>query len=402
MSHPRTWANCRPLRIVGVMSGTSVDAIDAVCVEIQPSLQAGAPLQVQLLGAKTRAYPPQLRQRILEIAGGEALTLPELNRVDDAIAAAFAAAIADVAAGRPIDAIGSHGQTVFHRPPSGDRLGYSLQLGRGEAIAALTGIPTVSNFRAADIALGGHGAPLVPRIDALLLRHERERRCIQNIGGIGNVTLLPPLSSSEAVVGWDTGPGNLPIDLAACRLSGGKLSYDKDGRWAASGTPHHPLVDEWLEGEFFQQRPPKSTGRELFSAAYLERCLADCAAAGLSDCDIMATLTELTAVSIADSYRRFLPAPPDRVALCGGGIRNPYLVQRLQDHLDPIPVVTTAELGLDPDLKEAIAFAVLAYLRLHQIPGNLPSVTGASHGCLLGELHGDKNRHNVPQLLALC
>ena len=346
----RDWSHCKPLTLVGLMSGTSVDGIDAVCVEIGPSHCQDLPLQIELLEADTYPYAPQLQQRILAVAGGAPLSWSELSQLDEAIAAAFASAATAVAAAHPVDAIGSHGQTVFHRPPKGDRLGHSVQLGRGEVIAALTGIDTISNFRAADLALGGHGAPLVPRVDALLLRGDRECRCVQNIGGIGNVTVLPPLNSAEPIVGWDTGPGNALMDLAVTRLSGGRFTYDRDGQWAASGQPDLALVDRWLRADFFQQAPPKSTGREYFSEAYLERCIGDGAAVGLADADLLATLAELTAASIADSYRRFLPSPPDRVALCGGGARNRYLCDRLQRRLGPIPLSTTADMGGRPRL----------------------------------------------------
>ncbi|MEO0854597.1 MAG: anhydro-N-acetylmuramic acid kinase, partial [Cyanobacteria bacterium J06648_11] len=242
-------------------------------------------------------------------------------------------------------------------------------------------------LRSADMVLGGHGAPLVPRIDELLLRHEELSYCVQNIGGIGNVTYLPPANSDRVPVGWDTGPGNVLMDGAVSHWTQGEMSCDVDGRWAASGTPHNDLVARWLQEEFFVQPPPKSTGRELFSFDDLHRRLRECEASNLTPADGLATLTEFTAATIADSYRRHLPDLPDRVLLCGGGAKNPYLVERLQAQLAPIPVSTTAERGLCPDAKEAIAFAVLAYLRLFEIPGNLPSVTGASDWCLLGELH---------------
>ena len=392
------WRQCLPLTVLGALSGTSVDAIDVACVEIRPSLSVATPLSVRVLVADSLPYSSDLRQKILEVAGGAPITLPQLSQLDDEIAAAFARAILDLTtqSPTPIDLIGSHGQTVFHKAADASSpLGHSIQLGRGETIATLTGLPTVSDFRAADIALQGHGAPLVPRIDALLLRDIHEDRCIQNIGGIGNVTYLPALQSNRAIVGWDTGPGNLLLDLAAERLSGGQLSYDNNGDWAARGTPNTQLIERWLQGEFFHLPPPKSTGRELFSAAYLERCLVDCEAVSLSSADIMATLTDLTAASIVDSYRQFLPALPARVAICGGGARNIHLMQRLQAHFDPIPVVSTATLGVDPDFKEAIAFAVLAYLRVHLIPGNLPSVTGAADWCLLGTVHAGKKAQNI-------
>ncbi|MBD1844362.1 anhydro-N-acetylmuramic acid kinase [Cyanobacteria bacterium FACHB-63] len=368
------------MRITGLMSGTSVDGIDAALVEISGSTDD---LQATLIAGETYPYPAQLRDRILSVCSGAALSMAELAELDDEIADQFAQAALRIQSNQtPAVLIGSHGQTVFHRPPS-DRLGYSLQLGRGAVIAHQTKIATISNFRTADIEIGGQGAPLVPAIDAALLRHPIEFRCVQNIGGIGNVTFLPPAKSGLPIRGWDTGAGNMLIDLAVQQFS--DQTYDRDGAWAASGTPNQELVDRWLQQDFFQQPPPKSTGREHFGQDYLNTCLAD--AAGLSQADILATLTEFTAASIAHSYKTFLPQLPDRVLVCGGGSHNTYLKVRLQALLPDSIITTTDEAGVNADFKEAIAFAVLAYWRYHGIPGNLPEVTGAPQPVLLGEIH---------------
>jgi anhydro-N-acetylmuramic acid kinase len=389
------------VRVIGLISGTSVDGIDAALVEISGSTDD---LKVTLMDGATYPYPESLRAQILAVCGGAALSIADLATLDDAIAHAFAEAALMIQAGQlPADLIGSHGQTVYHRPPASTAakspLGYSLQLGRGALIAYLTQITTVSNFRAADIAVGGQGAPLVPPVDICLLQHATLNRCVQNIGGIGNVAYLPakraapdpsPISSSPPsfpFLGWDTGPGNVLLDLATQHLSGGRLQYDQDGAWAAQGKPCQALVRQWLQQDFFQQPPPKSTGREQFSPEYLAQCLLDAANHHLSDADILATLTEFTAASIAHSYRRFLPQLPDQVLLCGGGSRNLYLKQRLQASLESAAVCTTDEFGLSADFKEAIAFAVLAYWRWQGIPGNLPEVTGAKRSMLLGEIH---------------
>lgn len=403
------------LRVAGLISGTSVDGIDAALVEISGTKHD---LKIELLRGETYPYPEALRSQILAVCAGEPLSMAALAALDDAIAHAFAEAAQQIQAGYPAaDLIGSHGQTVYHRPPrlsnnqsitplaalqSGSHLGYSLQLGRGALIADLTGIPTVSNFRVADIAVGGQGAPLVSAVDVCLLGHDQLNRCVQNIGGIGNVTYLPAkhravqsnaatstalLAPASQILGWDTGPGNALLDLAVHRLSGGTQQFDLNGAWAAQGQPCQTLVQQWLQQDFFQQAPPKSTGRELFGQDYLEQCLADTAAHALSDADILASLTELTAASIALSYRQFLPRLPDQVLLCGGGSQNLYLKQRLQVNLELIPVYTTDDLGLSANFKEAIAFAVLAYWRFYEIPGNLPEVTGAKQSALLGEIH---------------
>ncbi|MGC9506076.1 anhydro-N-acetylmuramic acid kinase [Baaleninema sp.] len=377
-----------PVRAMGLMSGTSVDGIDAALVDVTGT---EADLQVKLLAAKTYPYPEALRLRILELCSGGEISMAALAELDDAIANAFAEAAIDLQNNQPqndpppIRLIGSHGQTVFHRPPKNGELGYSLQLGRGATIAQLTGIPTVSNFRAADIEAGGQGAPLVPKIDACLFGDNRRDRCVQNIGGMANVTYLPAgcPQQLETVRGWDTGPGNVLIDLAVSELSQGQQTFDRDGVWAASGTPDLDLVEQWLQDEFFRQPPPKSTGREYFGREFLQKCRRD--AAGLSDADMLATLTELTVGSIVENYRQFLPRLPDDLFLCGGGSRNRYLKQRLQGRLEGVTVKTTDEIGINADYKEAIAFAVLAYWRRLNLPGNLPSVTGARRSVVLGD-----------------
>ncbi len=399
------------MQVIGLISGTSVDGIDAALVDITGD---GTAISVELLAGATYPYPASLRSHILNVCAGQPLSMAEFAELDDAIAHQFAQAALQIQTTHPTAAlIGSHGQTVFHKPPqptsaantptdssfipppSSFSLGYSLQLGRGALIASLTGISTISNFRAADIAAGGQGAPLVAPIDACLLGHPTLSRCIQNIGGIGNVTYLPAQPqrhgqssiSSSQIVGWDTGPGNALLDLAVHHLSGGTQSYDQDGNWAASGTPDQPLVARWLEHDFFHQPPPKSTGRELFGQAYWDQCALDATAATLNSADLLATLTELTAAAIAHSYHTFLPQMPDQVLVCGGGSRNRYLMQRLQALLSPSSVLTTDDAGLNADFKEAIAFAVLAYWRMHGVPGNFPEVTGAQQPALLGEIH---------------
>lgn len=377
------------MHVIGLISGTSADGIDGAAVRISGQ---GYRVSVDFLGGITVPYAAEVRSQILAAAAGDPFSLEDLANLDDAIAQAFAAVAQQLQDqyGKT-DLIASHGQTVFHRPPQGGTLGYSLQLGRGEAIADLTNRPVVSSFRQADIAVGGHGAPLVPPVDACLLRHPDRSRCVQNIGGIGNVAYLPAGAVSAdrlpPILGWDTGPGNTLIDIAVQQISRGSLSYDAEGAWAAQGTPCQRLVQRWLEHPYFQESPPKSTGRELFGWAYLDRCRQESQAQGLSDADFLATLTEFTAASIADSYRRFLPALPDEVLLCGGGSRNRFLRERLQAHLGAIPVLTTDDSGVPADYKEAIAFAVLGFWRWHGVSSNLPTVTGARQAQPLGNLY---------------
>lgn len=380
--------------VIGLISGTSVDGIDAALVDITGT---ELDLKVELLRGETYPYPEQLSQQIMAVCGGAAFSMAELAQLDDAIAHSFAQAALNIQKNLPsAELIGSHGQNIYHRPVGEGEgqgeisLGYSWQIGRGDLIARITGITTISNFRVADIAAGGQGAPLVPKVDAYLLSHPEKSRCVQNLGGIGNLAYLPARSRPhwlEEIRGWDTGPANTLIDLAVQHYSNGEQTYDLGGKWAASGTPCYSLVEQWLRQDFFHQLPPKSTGRELFGFQYLHQCLLDAAAYQLSPADMLATLSEFTVASIVHSYQTFLPQQPDQVLLCGGGSKNIYLKERLQAQLQPAVVLTTDEVGLNADFKEAIAFAVLAYWRNLGIPGNLPQVTGAKQQVLLGNIH---------------
>lgn len=377
-------------RVIGLISGTSVDGIDAALIDVTGT---ELDLKVELLASETYPYPPNLSAQILAVCGGEKLSMAELAILDDEIACSFALAAQDIQRlGDRAQLIGSHGQTVYHRPLAStmypSSLAYSLQLGRGELIAQKTGITTISNFRAADIAAGGEGAPLVPKVDAYLLSDPEKSSCVQNLGGIGNVAYLPPRSNSnwlDELCGWDTGPANSLLDLAVQHLTDGAQTYDHNGNWAARGTPCDKLVEQWLHQDFFGQLPPKSTGRELFGSVYLHQCLADMEPYGLSPADKLATLAELTVASIVHSYQTFLPQMPDRVLLCGGGSKNLYIKERLQLLLQTA-VLTTDDVGLSADFKEAISFAVLAYWRNLGIAGNLPKVTGAKQKMLLGDI----------------
>ncbi|TVQ09879.1 MAG: anhydro-N-acetylmuramic acid kinase [Leptolyngbya sp. DLM2.Bin27] len=381
------------MRVIGLISGTSADGIDAALVDLDGQ---GYDLTITPVDGLTWPYPTDLRRQILALCAGEAIDLERLAELDDAVAEAFAqAAQALIQQAGPAALIASHGQTVFHRPvgrpalPSqgAPRLGYSLQLGRGAAIARHLGLPTVSNFRQADIEAGGEGAPLVPIVDLCLFSHPQQRRCVQNLGGIGNVAYLPPWDRATPppkVLGWDTGPANSLIDIAMQTLSEGTLSCDIDGGWAAQGTPCLPLVAAWLEHPYFAQPPPKSTGRELFGWAFFEQCHQAAQGLGLGPRDLVATLTEFTAASVAHAYHTFLPALPDSVLVCGGGSHNPVLMARLQAHLPDIVVQSTDALGVAASDKEAIAFAVLGYWHCQGFAGNLPAVTGASGPVVLG------------------
>lgn len=374
--------------IVGLMSGTSVDGIDVAVVEIKGEK---LDLEVNLLVGQTFPYSPTLRTKILQVCEGESLTMAELATLDHHIAQEFAQATLNIIPENiKIDLIGSHGQTVYHQPPQKNQLGYSLQLGRGDTIAHLTGIDTVSNFRVADIAVGGQGAPLVSKIDLCLYHHPRHSRCLQNIGGIGNATYLPSTHTpqwQEKVMGLDTGPGNALIDLAVQQLTDNQQTFDFNGDWSRQGKPCQPLIKQWLKQDFFHQKPPKSTGRELFGHIYLEKCRQDAQNYHLSDADWLATLTELTVASVADSYHRFLPSLPHEIILAGGGSCNSYLKQRLQSYLPDCHLLVSDDLGISSEFKEAMAFAILAYWHINDYQGNLPKVTGAKKEVVLGQWH---------------
>ncbi|MFH7244520.1 MAG: anhydro-N-acetylmuramic acid kinase [Spirulina sp.] len=378
------------MRVIGLISGTSADGIDVAVVDLEGE---GYGLEACLVAGFTESYPDDLRQRILAACAGNPLSLADLADLDEAIAQQFAqVAQQAIDQSGAVDLVASHGQTVFHRPVQGRQLAYSVQLGRGASLARHLGIPTVSNFRQADIEAGGEGAPLVPIVDLCLLSHPQMRRCVQNIGGIGNVTYLPtwdrhPSPQPPAILGWDTGPGNSLIDIAMATLSEGSLTYDVDGAWAAQGIPCLDLIHDWLQHPYLHQPPPKSTGRELFGWDYFQQCQRQAQGRGLGTMDFVATLTAFTAATIAQSYRTFLPALPDAILVGGGGSRNPTLMAYLQDHFPDIPVAPTDEAGVPANDKEAMAFAVLGYWRWQRFPGNLPTVTGATSATLLGDIH---------------
>ncbi|OQA40054.1 MAG: Anhydro-N-acetylmuramic acid kinase [Chloroflexi bacterium ADurb.Bin325] len=378
--------------VVGLMSGTSADGVDAAVVRL-----AGAPpvLEWELLAHVHSPHPPALRAEIFACFRPETGDVARLCALNFALGRAFAAAaLAAIAAAglapAQVALIGSHGQTVWHIPDG--PAASTLQIGEPAVIAELTGVTTISNFRTRDMAAGGQGAPLVARVDALLFGHPRLRRALQNIGGIANVTYAPP-GGIEAAFAFDTGPGNMLIDDAAQRATGGALDYDRDGALAAAGRVDEELLAELLAHPYYLRPPPKTTGRELFGRQYGAEVWARARARGLSGEDSAATLTELTARSIAAAYRDFLPAWPDEVIVSGGGARNPVLMARLATALAraaaarPAPrVMTSDELGLPVEAKEAVAFAVLAYETWHSRPGNLPAATGAQRPVILGSI----------------
>jgi anhydro-N-acetylmuramic acid kinase len=375
--------------IIGLMSGTSADAIDVAICEIQGQPPA---LQLRMVHSYTHAYPPGFQARILEAC------LPEMSRVDTICQLNFdmgelfaEAALAGIRVANlkttDVDVIGSHGQTVWHMVQEDGHTSATLQLTEAAVLAERTGITIISNFRPRDIAAGGQGAPLTAYVDWLLLRHPTRWRAIQNIGGIGNVTFLPPLADEKSSpMSFDTGPGNALIDSAVVMLSNGRMAYDRDSAMAMQGRIDEEWLDAMLAHPYYDRRPPKTTGRELFGVPMVRQLLADARARGLDDNAIIATLTALTATSIAEAYKRYAPASIEETIVGGGGGRNPFLVSMLRGILPGTEVLLHEDVGLDSDNKEALVFAILAYETWHARPGNLPSLTGADHPAVLGQI----------------
>lgn len=377
------------MKVIGLMSGTSADGIDAALCEI-----TGAPprLQVHMLAAQSRPHSPSLRARILAACEPQSSSVDVLCRLHADLGEAFAQAALDLLAAAgleadTVDLIGSHGQTVWHDVRPDGSVAATLQLTEAAVIAERTGITTISNFRARDVAAGGQGAPLTAYMDWLLLRHDTDWRAVQNIGGMANVTFLPPLRSPDAApLAFDTGPGNALIDAAVQHLTGGAQTYDRGGEMARAGRVDAGWLGALLGHPFFRRPPPRTTGRELFGTQMALELVEEGQARGLAPADIVATLAALTAHSIADAHRRYAPAPISDVILGGGGRHNPFLTDLLAHLLGGVPLRSHEDLGLSSDDKEALAFAVLAHESWHGRPGTLPAITGATHATVLGQV----------------
>jgi anhydro-N-acetylmuramic acid kinase len=372
---------------VGLMSGTSVDGISAAVVRFTPR-EAG--VDPELLAFQTVAYSTERRDRLLHaMVDGTAQEYCRLAfDLGEWLAEAAVAAIAESGVARSeIRAIGSHGHTIWHEVPRPNEPPHSTwQLGEAAVIAERTGIDVVSDFRVRDVAARGQGAPLVPIADAMIFSGD-DWRALQNIGGIGNVTVVPPGGQLDGVRAFDTGPGVAVIDAVTRRFFP-DLSFDVDGNVAASGRAIDSVVDHALAHPYFSSPPPKSTGRELFNAAFIDDFVNRCkdARPDVSNADVVATATSLTARSIADAYRRFMPEPVREVLVSGGGAKNPTLVRMIADLVAPMEVRQFAERFFDGEAKEAVAFALLAYLHVNGLPGNVPRATGAKGPRVLGKL----------------
>lgn len=404
-AHPTTRMKARPnasfalrrtrqVLVVGLMSGTSLDGIDACLVEIHG---AGEQLRHELVAHRLHAWPPGLRHELINQLDPEQARLPELAALHMRLGEAFAQAVvalvqeAEVPMDR-IDLIASHGQTIWHDPSA--EVPVTWQLGEAAVIAARTGVTVVSDFRPMDVALGGQGAPLVPYADFLLFGHGPKPMAIQNMGGIGNVTYLPGRGRLEGFTAFDTGPGNMVIDGLMTLITGGQLGYDPEGRFASAGKVDEAWVAELLaEDPYLSKYPPKSTGRERYGTPFAAKMLVAGRKKGLSDSDIVACATRWTALTVADAFRRFLPskASPMEVLISGGGVLNPALMRALGSALAPLPVRSVAEVGIDPVAKEAVAFAILGYQAFHGQHNVLPAATGATAPAVLGRIVPGKN-----------
>jgi anhydro-N-acetylmuramic acid kinase len=408
--------------VLGIMSGTSADGIDSALVKI-----SGSPpnLKIKLLGHVKQNFPPQIRKEILRAAEQNPLTSGEFSQLHVRLGQVYAEAALNACkklkiSPRKVDLIGNHGQTIFHQGQPVNFLGAktasTLQIGDGSTIAALTGITTVSNFRLADIALGGQGAPLVPYVDYLLWRDKKLGRIALNIGGIANLTVIPANAKPSDVRAFDTGPGNMLIDALVSHFTRGRHSYDKNAHLAAQGKLIPQLLQTLLNDSYLRQKPPKSTGREYFGAAYAKKTLTLGRRLHVKPNDLIRTVTIFTALSIVDALNRFvLPKTKiHQLIVSGGGASNPLLMAQLTALLAPpsnarashsspvgsryilpspspetysnIAVFPSSQFAVPIDAKEALAFAILAHETFHQRPCNLPSATGATKPAILGKI----------------
>jgi anhydro-N-acetylmuramic acid kinase len=381
--------------VIGLMSGTSADGVDVALARI--SGDGSTPVRGKLVAHITLRLDGSVRKEVLRVAESGAVSAGEVSQLNFRLGEIFSDAVV-VACKKfrvklsQVDLIGSHGQTIFHQGKPVPFLGRptcsTLQIGEGSIIAARTGVTTISDFRAADMAVGGQGAPMVPYVDYLLYADKTQGRVSLNLGGIGNITILPAKGKASDVYAFDTGPGNMVIDALVSHFSRGRKRFDEDGRIARQGDSNERLLLEMMKDPYLKLKPPKSTGREYYGQAYMEKLLKMARRFGASPDDLIRATTIFTALSVVDALKRFvLPRTKiHQLIVSGGGAHNPVIMAQLAAALSPIEVMSSSELGVDPDAKEAYAFALLAYETWHRRNGNLPSATGAKRGAILGKL----------------
>ena len=396
----------KSLVVAGVMSGTSADGVDVALCRISPARDAGGTPRVKLLGHVGVAYPKAVRAAVLCAMDADAISVAELSRLNWRLGEVYADAVekAQSSLGVKAGLVGCHGQTVYHQGAAEKYLGKNVratwQMGEAAVIAERLRVPVVSDFRPGDVAAGGQGAPLVPMLDYCMFRSAKVSRVLQNLGGIGNLTAIPAEAGVDGVMAFDTGPGNMVIDACMRRLY--EREFDKGGAVARTGQVLQVVVEKILKEGYFSAVPPKSFGREQFGEAFVSRFIAMCRKAGGRedrDEDVIATATALTAASIVNAYRRFVwrhvgqaaPLSPVEFVVAGGGTKNNVLMGMLRDGLEPLKVKVRLmeELGVAAQAKEAVAFALLAWLSWNGLPGNVPAATGASRAVVLGKVtHG--------------
>jgi len=355
------------MRVAGIMSGTSLDGIDVAVIDIHKQ-------GLEVLEHRSKPYPPDVRKAILEVSNTQTTTAA-ISRLNFRLGELYAEAAADF---KDLDLIGCHGQTVYHQ---GATPVNSLQLGEAAVIAERTGVPVVSNFRARDIAAGGQGAPLVPFADWILFRHKKRARVVLNIGGIANFTFLPADPKLHDILAFDTGPGNMVMDALVSDMTGGAELFDRGGAIAATGKINHKLLAKLTGDPYYTRLPPKSAGREQYGAEFC----ANLKKSKLPVPDLIATVTALTATTIAEGVRRFAGSAEELIA-SGGGAHNQTLIGMLQAFLPKLSFARTDDFGIPGDAKEAVAFAVLAYRTWRGKTGNVPNATGARQAVVLGDI----------------
>jgi anhydro-N-acetylmuramic acid kinase len=387
----------KSMLVMGMMSGTSADGIDVALARI-----SGRPprLSVKLAGHHHIAFPAQVRKAILRLANGSPTTAAEISQLNFLLGEEFASTAISACKSwrvplRKLSLIGSHGQTIYHQGAASPFLNYprlssTLQIGEPSVIAERTGVTTIADFRPADMAAGGQGAPLVPFVDYLLYRHPTRNRAALNIGGIANVTVIPARAKPKDVFAFDTGPGNMIVDALVEKFTNGRSHYDKDSQIALRGRLLPKLLTELMENPYLRQQPPKTAGREQFGQSCTQKILSWANKRRAKPEDVVRTATIFTSLSIANAFQQFiLPRTRvDELIVSGGGAHNPLMMVYLSATLG-FPVIFSGELGIKPEAKEALAFAILAYESYHGRANNLPSATGANHPAVLGKLvHG--------------
>ena len=393
MQHPLVALMEKPSRLViGLMSGTSADGVDAALCRITGH---GTATKVEQLGFVFDPFDTRVREEILRLAGGQEATAADFCRINFLLGRLYAETSLRLCREcgvepKDIDLIGSHGQTLWHIPQPETYLGQTfrstLQLGECSVLTETFGCPVVGDFRVRDVAAGGLGAPLVPYSEYLIYRSETKCIALQNIGGIGNITCLPPACKPEDVFAFDTGPGNMVMDAVYGAITHGEKRFDEGGAFAAKGQVHQPLLNLMMDDEYIRRQPPKTTGREYYGPTYVERIMAEAKAQCLTDEDLMATVTAFTAATIAYSVEHFFPVKPDELIIGGGGSMNATLLKDIATALPACKVMTNEQLGYDSNAKEAVAFAVLANEAIFAGCNNMPSVTGATKGVVMGKI----------------